>query len=369
MIGLHELIKIGKSIMLRGTGGMQILAGKLSIDQILLANHLLAPKDDIVHVRGGDTSQFGNASCDDQPHGNVFGKVPVLEVGQILGLPIDLHLSHGMGQAAISLVGTEHGVDAGLVANVVAVAGEHPLADVVQTVEVEGRIALEEDPLELHDLVGYQIELLAGVFVGSLVKEGRSIEGFGNIAVAVEAITDRRVPHTVDIHQCDCQEVAGGIKDGKFAYQTVEDVRDVLFRLAMLGRDNDLDLLLGSKNLNGLAILDNTAGPGQCFEGKQVGMADELAAEVVDGTQVKTTLAGHGADGNALLQIRLELLQVHLVDEAGQSEDDNVEIGRNFLGLVGHNVRFAVDVVAEVVDALYALGGNCGGKSVGLAGE
>ena len=57
------------------------------------------------------------------------------------------------------------------------------------------------------------------------------------------------------------------------------------------------------------------------------------------------------------------------MDEAGEGKDDNVEIGGDLFRLAGHNVGFAVDVVAEVVDALDALGGNCGGESVGLAGE
>ena len=301
MIGLHKGIEVGESIMLRGAGGMQILAGELPIDQILPPDHLLAPKDDIVHVRRGNAGQFRNASRDDQPHGNVLGEVAVLEVGQVLGRSVHLHLSHGMGQTAIALVGTEHGVDAGLVANVVAVAGEHPLADVVQTVEVEGGVALEEDALELHDLVGYQIELFAGVFVGSLVKEGWSIEGFGHIAVAVETKGNGGMPHAVDIHQGNGQEVAGRIKDGKPAHEAMEDVRYVLLGFAVLGRYDDLDLLLGAKDLDGLAILDNAARPGQSFEGKEVGVADELTAEVVDGAQVETALAGHGADGDALL--------------------------------------------------------------------
>eukprot|EP00563_Minutocellus_polymorphus_P017162 CAMPEP_0197720842 /NCGR_PEP_ID=MMETSP1434-20131217/4094_1 /TAXON_ID=265543 /ORGANISM="Minutocellus polymorphus, Strain CCMP3303" /LENGTH=38 /DNA_ID= /DNA_START= /DNA_END= /DNA_ORIENTATION= len=37
--------------MLWSTGGMQVLAGELAIDQVLLTNHLLTPDDDIVHVR------------------------------------------------------------------------------------------------------------------------------------------------------------------------------------------------------------------------------------------------------------------------------------------------------------------------------
>ena len=279
---------------------MQILAGELSIDNIFFANHLLAPEDDIVHVRRRNAGQLGNASGNDQAHWNVLRKVAILEVGHVLRLPTNLNLLHGMRQSTVALVGPEHVVDAGLITNVISVAGQHPVRYVMQTVQIQIRIALEQDALDFQNLVGYQAELLAGVLVGSLVEERGFVERFGHVAVAVESVGDGWVPHAVDVHQCNGKEVASGIEYGELPDEAVEDVGNALFGGAVLGTNDDLDLLFGTENFHRFPVFDDPASPWERLECEQVGVTDKVAAQVVNSAEVKSALCGHSTYGHSL---------------------------------------------------------------------
>ena len=91
------------------------------MDQIFPAHAFLTPHNDSVHERRRDTGQIGNAPCHNQPTGDAFGQVAVLEIRQILGAPSICDFHHGMCQATKALVASQHGVYVGFVGNVIAV--------------------------------------------------------------------------------------------------------------------------------------------------------------------------------------------------------------------------------------------------------
>mmetsp|Transcript_17602 Transcript_17602/g.36985 ORF Transcript_17602/g.36985 Transcript_17602/m.36985 type:complete len:253 (+) Transcript_17602:569-1327(+) len=239
----------------------------------------------------------------------------------------------------------------------------------VKCIQSQSWIFLDQNSLNFEDFVRNFSQFFTGIFIGSIIEERRLIKRLGNILIAVESIRNRRMPNTVDIHERHSQKIIRRVKLREFSNEFMKKFCDRLLGGSLLGRNDDLDFFLRSQHLDARTILHNSACPRQSLEGKETGIANEVAAEIVNGTQVKSSFSGHGADGHSFFQEGFESLEVHLVSEARKSKDYEIQIAWNFFGFVGDEVWFAVDVFAEVIDASDSFGWDGVAEFFRLSGE
>lgn len=131
MVGLEEVIQVMETIGLWASGGRNVLSDKFSVDQEFLVHARLAPVEHIVHVGGRHTRQFSNSSCYKESHRDILREVAVFEVRHVFGALGGFHGNCGVGKTTVSLVGNQHGIDASLVADIIAIGTKHPFSDVV----------------------------------------------------------------------------------------------------------------------------------------------------------------------------------------------------------------------------------------------
>mmetsp|Transcript_6056 Transcript_6056/g.12152 ORF Transcript_6056/g.12152 Transcript_6056/m.12152 type:complete len:370 (-) Transcript_6056:162-1271(-) len=368
MIFLHEGVQIGPAVVLRRAGGFNILAAKLAIDEVFLAHDLLGPHDDIVHVRGGDTCHFGNTARDAEPAGDIFGKVAVAEVGFVLFDAVDFDLDGRVSEATVPLVALEHGINIGLVTNIVAVRPKHPFSDMMKTTQVKGGILFHQDALEFKDFVGHQCQLLTRVFIGTLVKERRLIHRHINISVAVVSVADRRVPYRVNVHEGDGQKVAGGDHLGGRSDDGLQRVESRINRGSQGRRNDNVYLFFGTKDFDTLTVFNNTACPRESLECKETRRIDKLVAENVTSAHVEATFTRHGTQDDALFQERLQFIQIEFMSETREGEDHHIGFSRNGR-IIGTHARLSKAIRTKVIHASDALARNVGRKTFGFTGK
>jgi len=360
-----------ESVTLRRSRGGHVLATEFVVHQIFLAHHFLRPVEDRVNARGWDTRKLGNAFGDQQSAGQILGKVAVLEIGQKLFLSVNFRFNRRVGETAVALVGDEHAVEVGLIANVVAVRVDHPVADVHQGRHVHVGIFFFQDALDFEHLVGAAVQHLARELGRSLVKEWRLVQGFGDVLVVVVAVGNGRVPDRVDVHERDSQEIAAGLENGETSHQFLQQVLDRFDGgFAHFGSNDNINFLFGSQHLDNFTVVENAAGPRQGFERKEIADRAEIVTEAVAGLKVKASLSWHGTENHAGFQILLQGFQIIQVKERGQSHDDDINVTsfNGFRWVVGNEDGLAKDVRAEVVLALHALFANGVAQSIGFTG-
>ena len=319
VIFAHQGIQIRNAIALRTSCFHDILTrqGMGRLVQVFLAHAVLTPLNDLIHVRRGYMGQFGNASRDNQATGNVFGKVAVLKIGLVFRTAI-VHGGgrHGMRQSPISLVGQEHGIQIGRIANIGPVRSNHPVLDMMQGRQGESGIALLQDTAQFQDFIGNVRQQFPGIFTGTLIKEGWFVKGNTDILVVIKAIGNGGMPDGIDIHERDGQEIVGRLQLGQRSHQVLQDVQDGLCAgsrvlvvvIGMFDSNHDINFLFRAEYFDGFAVLDNVTGPGQRFQGTDMTGIAKVIAQDMTGTQIKAAFAGHGNEHDALFQVRFQRL-------------------------------------------------------------
>mmetsp|Transcript_46889 Transcript_46889/g.87056 ORF Transcript_46889/g.87056 Transcript_46889/m.87056 type:complete len:250 (-) Transcript_46889:396-1145(-) len=249
MIFLEKGVQVGEAIHLRAPGQMKVLSAQFAVDQKFAPHDGLAPRDNLVQRGSGNACEFGNPSNDHHATWQIFGKVTILEIRQILFALRCVDLSHGMDQTAVSRAGLQHCVNVGLVPKFIGIVPEQDIPDVKHAGQIETRVPLQQDVSDLHDLIRNLGKHFSRAFVDALIEDRSLIKWLGQVLVAVESVRNSRVD-SVGIHQGDGQKVGRRLDDGFGTDELLENRQDVLERLS-LGRRNDCpDLSFGAEHLD-----------------------------------------------------------------------------------------------------------------------